>query len=90
VNAAPQVIEAGANVGGKMRKRRLQLLREAVFVAVFHGKLERNKGVIERSAKLREHAQTLAPARAARLVTRGFEQLTIAAEQSQHILAQGS
>ena len=40
VNAAGDVVEPGVNVVGEVREHRLQLLREAVFVAVFDGEFE--------------------------------------------------
>ena len=44
--------------------------------------------VEQRAAKLREHAEPLAPAGPLGLIARGFKQLAVAAKQSQHIVAQ--
>ena len=58
-------MEARANVNGQLPESRLQLLRIAIFVAVFDCIFQRHQRIEERTAKLRKHSQALAPSGAA-------------------------
>lgn len=71
MNASGHVIESGSNVDGKARKGQFQLLREAVLVAVFDGKIKGEERVELCAAELREHAQAFARSRSDGLVARG-------------------
>jgi len=88
VNAASNEIEAGVNVVGEAREHGLQLLREAVFVAVFDGEFESQKRVVEGTAELCEQAQAFAPSGTAGLVACSVEKLIIAAQQGLQICTQ--
>ena len=93
VNAFGDVMEAAANVGGELTERRLEPVSEAVFIfaASLDRQLKRNESVIERAAKLREHAETFAPSWATRgLKACCFEVLIVSAEHGERVFTSGS
>src|SRR5664280_2926501 len=65
VNAACHMMETGANIQRQASQFRLKLERIPILAAILYRNLQRHQGVKERAAKLRQHAKSLTPSRAA-------------------------
>ncbi len=89
MNAAGNVVKAGADIHSQVSQRRFQLRCESIFAAAFDREFQCDYSIEDRAAELRKHLKTFATSgTAGGFIARGLKQLIVGAQNRPHFLMQ--